>query len=102
MSKNQPHHVIKRGAVRASLFRNLHPHQGRAIALWKVALEVRYQDKQGRWRSAASLSINEIPKAIAALQEAYDYLLTIANRPPHHGSASSDGDAGGDRHVYKP
>jgi hypothetical protein len=80
MSKNKPEHIIKKGAVRASIFRNIWLHKGQNIPLWKVALEVRYRDSRGRWRSASSLSLNEIPKAITALQEAFDYLLAVANK----------------------
>ena len=45
------------------------------IEIPKVVLEVRYRDKHGHWRSASALSLREIPKAILALQKAFDYLL---------------------------
>jgi len=38
-------------------------------------LEVRYKDPSGTWKSTHSLSLNELPKAILALQKAYEYLM---------------------------
>ncbi|MFH0879347.1 MAG: hypothetical protein V2A34_06505 [Lentisphaerota bacterium] len=47
---------------------------GQEIKIPKVVLEVRYKDKQGHWRGTQGLSIREIPKAILALQKAFEYL----------------------------
>ena len=71
---NKPEQVFKVGAVRASVFKNTITHQGKEITLAKVVLEVRYRDKSGQWRGTHSLSLNELPKAILALQKAYDFL----------------------------
>jgi len=46
------------------------------INIGKVVLEVRYKDKNGEWKSASSMSANEIPKAMLVLQKAYEYLLS--------------------------
>jgi hypothetical protein len=41
-----------------------------------VVIEVRFKDKKtGEWKGTNSLSINDIPKAILALQQAYEYLM---------------------------
>ena len=71
---SKPETVFKVGAVRASVFRNTIKKAGQLIPLPKVAIEVRYKDKQGRWRGTNSLSLNDLPKAILALQKAFDYL----------------------------
>jgi len=71
---NKPEQVFKVGAVRASVFKNTITHQGKEITLAKVILEVRYRDKSGQWRGTHSLSLNELPKAILALQKSYEYL----------------------------
>jgi len=84
MPNNKPEKAFKAGAVRASVFANPYTSGGQPILIRKVVLEVRYRDKQGRWKSTNSLSLNEIPKAIAALQLAYDYLL----HPPAPGSST--------------
>jgi hypothetical protein len=72
---SKPEIVFKVGAVRASVFRNIIGKNGESISLPKVALEVRYKDKTGRWQGTNSLSLNDLPKAIVALQKAFEYLM---------------------------
>jgi len=79
---SKPEKVFKMGAVRASVFCNTIERDGRSIPIRKVVIEVRYRDKDGQWKGTNSLSLNEVPKAIAALQQAYEYLLTEAGPPP--------------------
>ena len=71
----KPEKVFKMGAVRASIFQNIIVKNGSQVALPKVVIEVRYKDKSGQWKGTNSLSINDLPKAITALQNAYEYLL---------------------------
>ncbi len=73
---SKPEITFKVGAVRASVFRNTIAKDGKFIPLPKVVIEVRYKDKTGKWNGTNSLSINEIPKAILALQKAFEYLTT--------------------------
>lgn len=80
---SRPEKVFKMGAVRASVFVNPIQRDGQVVPLRKVVLEVRYRDKAGQWQSTGSLSINDLPKAITALQQAYEYLLT--ERSPAEG-----------------
>ncbi len=75
---SKPEKVFKMGAVRAAIFRNTIQRNGQPISLPKVVIEVRYRDKDGQWQGTNSLSLNDLPKAVAALQKAYEYLL--ANR----------------------
>ena len=72
----KPEKVFKVGAVRASVFFNPIQHNGRTATLPKVIIEVRYRDKTGQWRGTNSLSLNDLPKAILALQQAYEFLAT--------------------------
>ena len=71
----QPEKVFKIGAVRASVFRNIIMKAGQSIQLPKVVVEVRYKDKAGNWQGTNSLSVNDLPKAILALQKAFEYLM---------------------------
>ena len=71
----KPEKVFKMGAVRASIFQNTIHRDGQSVALPKVVIEVRFRDKSGEWKGTNSLSINDLPKAITALQKAYEYLL---------------------------
>ena len=72
---SKPETVFKVGVVRASVFRNIIEKNGRSIPLPKVVVEVRYKDKTGQWKGTNSLSLNDLPKAILALQKAFEYLM---------------------------
>jgi hypothetical protein len=72
---SKPETVFKVGAVRAAVFRNTIEKNGQSIQLPKVVIEVRYKDKSGQWQGTNSLSINDLPKAILALQKAFEYLM---------------------------
>ena len=85
---SKPEVSFKVGAVRASIFRNEIQHAGQTISIGKVVLEVRYRDKSGEWKSTHSMSANEVPKAILALQKAYEYLMT--KKPEEAQDASAD------------
>ena len=76
----RPEKIFKMGAVRIAVFSNMIEQHGQQIPIKKVVLEVRYRDKNGQWKSTNSLSLNELPKAIAALQQAYEYLLGDAGK----------------------
>ena len=73
---SKPEVSFKVGAVRAAIFRNTIQRGAQTVSIGKVILEVRYKDKDGQWKSTHSMSANELPKAILALQKAYDYLMT--------------------------
>ena len=77
---SKPEKVFKAGAVRASVFRNVFEKNGQEIPIKKVVIEVRYRDKNGEWKGTNSLSLNEVPKAVTALQQAYEYLVSDAGR----------------------
>ena len=85
---SKPEKVFKVGAVRASVFQNTAMRNGREILFPKVVLEVRYKDKTGEWKGTNSLSLNDLPKAILALQKAYEYLMDKRNAEPEFVIAS--------------
>lgn len=58
---------------------------GVQIAIWEnegaegrtyntVSIDRRYKNKDGEWKSSSSLKLNDIPKAVLALQKAYEYI----------------------------
>ena len=81
---SQPEISFKVGAVRAAIFRNTLQRGTKTINIGKVILEVRYRDKDGQWKSTHSMSANELPKAILALQKAYEYLMTKKSDEAQH------------------
>jgi hypothetical protein len=92
----KPEKTFKVGPVRASVFRNPIQQNGRNLLLPKVVIEVRYKDKSGEWKGTNSLSLNDLPKAVIALQSAYEYLLENKEPPadsdPDLGSESNEPD----------
>jgi hypothetical protein len=84
----QPAISFKVGAVRATVFRNLVANNGRMVPLPKVVIEVRYKDKTGQWKGTNSLSLNDIPKAILALQKAFEYLTQHKEPGPQENAAA--------------
>ena len=81
---SQPEISFKVGAVRAAIFRNTMQRGNKTINIGKVILEVRYRDKDGQWKSTHSMSANELPKAILALQKAYEYLMIKKSDEAQH------------------
>ena len=78
---SKPEKVFKAGAVRASIFRNTAERNGKRLLFPKVVIEVRYKDKNGEWKGTNSLSLSDLPKAVMALQKAYEYLLEHREGP---------------------
>ena len=77
----KPEKTFKVGPVRASIFRNPIQQNGRSLLLPKVVIEVRYKDKNGEWKGTNSLSLNDLPKAVLALQSAFAYLMENKEPP---------------------
>jgi hypothetical protein len=74
--KSSPEKIIMVGPCRVSIFKNIWIKDGKEIEIPKVSLEVRYKDKHGRWQGTRGLALHEIPKAILALQKAFEYLTS--------------------------
>lgn len=86
----KPEKVFKAGAIRASVFVNSFTNSdGRTVPIRKVVLEVRYKDKNGQWQGTNSLSLNDLPKAMSALQHAYEYLLAENSAQPQQDESST-------------
>ena len=72
---SKPIEVIRVGAVNVSIFENTILKDGVTMTIPKAVFQVRYKDKTtGEWKSTSSLSVNDIPKAINALEQAYKFL----------------------------
>ena len=79
---SKPKEVIRVGAVNVSIFENTVMKDDKILTIPKVVFQVRYKDKDGQWKSTSSLSVNDIPKAINALQKAYQILTEKGKRMP--------------------
>ena len=60
------------GGVQLAVWRNPTPKGG---SFHTVTMDRRYKRKDGEWASSGNLRLNDIPKAILALQKAYERMV---------------------------
>ena len=70
METNKPEIVFKAGPVRAAVWKNT-TERG---SYYSVTLERSYK-KNDVWAHTSQLRINDLPKAVIALNKAFEYLL---------------------------
>lgn len=63
---------FKVGAVTVTVFIN----QTQKGNIRTVALQRGYKTREGEWRNTTGLGVNDIPKAVEALQQAYRYMVS--------------------------
>ena len=74
---NKPEKKYRAGGVSAALWKNTAKlSDGREIETLSVTIDRRYKDKSGNWQSSGSLKLNDIPKALLVLGQAYQYMAT--------------------------
>jgi len=90
----KPVKKIKVGAIDAAVWKNtIKPAKTDAeIVSLSVTMERRYKDQDGQWQGTNSYRINDIPKAVLALQKAYEFIAMDAGHQEAE-STSGDGDA---------
>jgi len=72
----KPEKEFKVGAVRVAVWSNSRQtRDGKLFNSPKVVLERIYREESGSFKSTGSLDTNDIPKAILALKQAYEYLM---------------------------
>ena len=59
------------GSVSCALWENEATVDGRKASILKAAIDRRYKDKDGTWKSSGSFSRNEIPLAVFCLLKAF-------------------------------
>lgn len=85
----QPEATFRYGACSASVFVNEATRKdGSTFLARRVVLQRSYQDDQGRWQTTSSFDVNDVPKAVLALEDAYRHCLNAAR------SAREPGDEG--------
>ena len=79
-TSQKPEAEFKVGAVRATVWANSkHTSDGKLFNSHKVSIERIYKDNDG-FKSTNSLDTNDIPKAMLALNKAYEYLMTTRQK----------------------
>jgi hypothetical protein len=73
---NGPEKKFKAGAVTATVWKNDRQRAtGETFSYHTISLDRRYKDQAGKWKTASSLRLQDLPKAALVLQEAYRYLV---------------------------
>lgn len=68
---------IRAGCVEVTVWEN-----GKGEKVYKsVTLQKNYKDRDGNWQRTASLKANDIPKAIVALEKAYETIILSRASP---------------------
>ena len=82
MENNKPETKIKIGAISASVWKRMHTGKdGKQFERRQVSIDRVYKDKDGSFKNANSFELNDIPKAILALQESYALLAKHNGAP---------------------
>jgi len=71
-----PEHVLRFGAISASVFLNEIDAGETKKTVRNVKLQRRYRNSDGQWKSSSSLALTDLPVAIAVLQRAMDYVAS--------------------------
>ncbi len=71
----KPEKKIRAGAISATIWKNSKQKDGKNFEYRSVSFERSYKDKSGQWKTTNSLSMQDLPKAIAVIDEAYKYLI---------------------------
>lgn len=78
---NNPEKKFRAGGCSATVFVNQFQTPTGMKAARNVVLERTYKDQDGQFQTSKSFSMNDIPKAILALQQAYQYIVENGPAP---------------------
>ncbi len=75
-SGNLPEKKFRAGGVSATVWLNkgVLPN-GEGSEYRTISIERSYTDKEGKWQSTNSMRINDLPRAVVALQKAYEHVV---------------------------
>ncbi|MCA9441391.1 MAG: hypothetical protein KC964_11325 [Candidatus Omnitrophica bacterium] len=74
LEKNRPIWQTQIGGFRASIWENERQIKDRTVRVKELSFSKVFRNQQGEWKSTTRYQANEIPKAILALEKAYEYL----------------------------
>ena len=73
MANERPIKKYKVGGIQVAVWENqVVGRDGQEETLHNVTIERRYKDKRGDWKGTSSLRMADVPKAILALNKAYE------------------------------
>lgn len=72
--KERPVKVFRIGSIQASVFMNDVEKEGKKLKIPSISFQKRFIDDKGEWQTTNRLNVNDIPRAILVLNEAYRFL----------------------------
>ena len=73
---NTPERKFSTGAVQVTVWKNTGASQSGEVHEYRTFSFTRvYRDPTGQWKSTNSLRVNDLPKAIVALNKAYEHAV---------------------------
>ena len=76
---NQPEKKFRAGAISATVWLN----QGQSkktgeTTSWRtISLQRGYKDKNDQWQNTTSMRVNDLPRVILVMRQAYEHLVTM-------------------------
>ncbi|MBI4441505.1 hypothetical protein HY639_05030 [Candidatus Woesearchaeota archaeon] len=78
-TQQAPERKFSTGAIQVTVWKNTGTSKdGKQHEYRTFGFARRYCDKTGAWKSTASLRVNDLPKAIVALNKAYEFAILRA------------------------
>lgn len=88
----KPEKVFKAGNCQASVFMHEIQKGDKKIKVPNVSFQKRYRDEKGNWQGTGNLGINDVPKAVFVLEEAYKWCLSANKNIETEEEAEETGD----------
>ncbi|HLC46655.1 MAG TPA: hypothetical protein VJI75_02840 [Candidatus Nanoarchaeia archaeon] len=72
---NMPERKFRAGVVSATIWKNVSSKEGKEVEYRTISLNRSYKDKNDAWQHTGSLRLNDLPRAVVVLQQAYEHLV---------------------------
>ena len=75
MDRSKPRQKFQAGQVSCAVWENEIEVNGEPRTMLKATVSRHYKDREGNWKTSQSFSMNEVPKAIFVLFQAYESMV---------------------------
>ena len=75
MSGNAPEKKFRAGAIAATVWKNAGQREGKPVEYRTISIDRVYKDKEDKWQHTSSMRLNDLPRALVVLQQAYEYIV---------------------------
>lgn len=73
----KPEKKFRAGAISATVWKNAgQTKEGKPTAYRTISLNRGYKDKNEQWQNTTSMRINDLPRVMLVMRQAYEYLVT--------------------------